>query len=140
MRIVRYGNTKRAAFKAVTFKKRLTYIARHFMAFHNGKFQQIGSFQNAAECNNLKFRGAIAPYYLADLVAVDNLKNFNAQYVIKNGKLVAENGKALFDTSKIKRRIFASVIYSALPRFCVDEPCLICTYIPFEIFSSISSL
>ncbi len=55
---------------------------------------------NAAECYNLKFRGAIAPYYLADLVAVDNLKNFNAQYVIKNGKLVAENGKALFDTSK----------------------------------------
>lgn len=55
---------------------------------------------NAAECYNLRFRGAIAPHYLADLVVVDNLKNFNAKYVIKSGKLVAENGKPLFDTSK----------------------------------------
>ena len=55
---------------------------------------------NAAECYGLKFRGGIAPFWLADLVAVDNLKNFNAQYVIKDGKLVAEKGKPLFDTSK----------------------------------------
>lgn len=55
---------------------------------------------NAAECYNLKFRGGIAPFWLADLVAVDDLKNFNAQYVIKGGKLVAEHGKPLFDTSK----------------------------------------
>ncbi len=55
---------------------------------------------NAAECYGLKFRGGIAPFWLADLVAVDNLENFKAKYVIKNGKLVAENGKPLFDTSK----------------------------------------
>lgn len=55
---------------------------------------------NAAECYGLKFRGGIAPFWLADLVAVDNLENFDAKYVIKNGKLVAENGKPLFDTSK----------------------------------------
>lgn len=55
---------------------------------------------NAAECYNLKFRGGIAPFWLADLVVVDNLKNFNAQYVIKNGKIVAQDGKPLFDTSK----------------------------------------
>lgn len=55
---------------------------------------------NAAECYNLKFRGGIAPFYLADLVAVDNLKNFNAKYVVKSGKLVAKDGKPLFDTSK----------------------------------------
>lgn len=55
---------------------------------------------NAAECYNLKFRGGIAPFWLADLVAVDDLRNFNAQYVIKGGKLVAEHGKPLFDTSK----------------------------------------
>lgn len=54
---------------------------------------------NAAECYNLKFRGGIAPFYLADLVAVDNLKNFNAKYVIKAGKIVAKDGKPLFDTS-----------------------------------------
>ncbi len=55
---------------------------------------------NAAECYSLKFRGGIAPFWLADLVAVDNLKNFNAKYVIKSGKLVAKEGKPLFDTSK----------------------------------------
>ncbi|MGN0804282.1 MAG: adenine deaminase [Candidatus Coproplasma sp.] len=55
---------------------------------------------NSAECYNLKFKGAIAPYYYADLVVVDDLKNFNAQYVFKDGKLVAEKGKPLFDTSK----------------------------------------
>jgi adenine deaminase len=55
---------------------------------------------NGAECYGLKYRGAIAPYYFADLVVVDNLKNFNAQYVFKDGKLVAKGGKPLFDTSK----------------------------------------
>ena len=55
---------------------------------------------NAAECYNLKYRGGIAPFYLADLVVVDNLKNFNAKYVLKSGKLVAKDGKPLFDTSK----------------------------------------
>lgn len=55
---------------------------------------------NCAECYGLKWRGAIAPFYLADLVAVDDLKSFNAKYVVKSGKLVAENGKPLFDTSK----------------------------------------
>ena len=54
---------------------------------------------NAAECYGLKFRGAIAPFYLADLTVVDNLKNFNAKYVFKDGKLVAKDGKPLFDTS-----------------------------------------
>ena len=55
---------------------------------------------NAAECYNLKFRGAIAPFYFADLVVVDNLQNFNAKFVFKDGKLVAKDGKPLFDTSK----------------------------------------
>lgn len=55
---------------------------------------------NAAECYNLKFRGAIAPFYLADLVAVDNLKDFNAKVVIKSGKVAAKDGKALFDAEK----------------------------------------
>lgn len=55
---------------------------------------------NCAECYGLKFRGGIAPFWLADLVVVDNLKNFNAQFVIKSGKVVAEHGKPLFDTSK----------------------------------------
>ena len=55
---------------------------------------------NAAECYNLKWRGAIAPYYFADLAVVDNLTDFNVQCVFKNGALVAEGGRPLFDTSK----------------------------------------
>lgn len=55
---------------------------------------------NCAECYGLKWRGAIAPFYLADLVAVDSLENFNAKYVFKSGKLVAKDGKPLFDTSE----------------------------------------
>lgn len=55
---------------------------------------------NAAECYNLKDRGGIAPFRLADLVAVDNLKDFNAKIVIKGGKVVAKDGKALFDAPR----------------------------------------
>ncbi len=55
---------------------------------------------NCAECYGLKYKGAIAPFWAADLVVVDNLKNFNAKYVFKDGKLVAKDGKPHFDTSK----------------------------------------
>lgn len=55
---------------------------------------------NAAECYKLEYRGAIAPFYFADLVVLDNLNDFNAQLVFKDGVLVAQNGKPLFDTSK----------------------------------------
>lgn len=55
---------------------------------------------NAAECYDLKNRGGIAPFWLADLVAVDDMKDFNARLVIKSGKLVARDGKPLFDTTK----------------------------------------
>ena len=55
---------------------------------------------NNAECYRLRYRGAIAPFYFADLVVMDNLKDFNAKMVFKDGKLVAKDGKPLFDTSK----------------------------------------
>lgn len=55
---------------------------------------------NACECYGLKNRGGIAPFWLADLVVVDDMKSFNAKLVIKNGKVVARDGKALFDTSE----------------------------------------
>lgn len=55
---------------------------------------------NNAECYSLKWRGAIAPNYFADLVVVDNLLDFNAKYVFKDGVMVGRDGKALFDTSK----------------------------------------
>lgn len=54
---------------------------------------------SVAECYGLKYRGAIAPFYLADLAVVDNLKSFNVKYVLKSGKLAAKDGKPLFDSS-----------------------------------------
>ena len=55
---------------------------------------------NAAECYNLKWRGAIAPFYFADIAVVDDLRGFNVTHVFKNGRLVAEVGKPLFDTDE----------------------------------------
>ena len=52
---------------------------------------------NAAECYGLKGKGAIAPGYMADLVVIDNLEDFNILKVFKEGKLVGENLKPLFD-------------------------------------------
>ncbi|MBO5525247.1 MAG: adenine deaminase [Clostridia bacterium] len=54
---------------------------------------------NNAECYGLRWKGAIAPHYDADLVVFDNLSDFNAALVVKDGKIVAKDGKALFDTS-----------------------------------------
>lgn len=55
---------------------------------------------NAAECYGLKWRGAIAPNYFADMAVVDDLENFNVTHVFKNGVLVAENGRPLFDSAE----------------------------------------
>ena len=62
---------------------------------------------NAAECFGLKDRGAIAPGYRADIVLLDDLKDFNVNRVWVEGKLVAEDGKYLpeikkYDISTVK--------------------------------------
>ncbi|KXG75093.1 adenine deaminase [Thermotalea metallivorans] len=51
---------------------------------------------NAAECYGLKTLGAVAPGYRADLIIIDDLQQFNVVEVYKEGKKVAENGRALF--------------------------------------------
>lgn len=52
---------------------------------------------NIAECYGLKNRGAIAPGYIADLVLFDDLEEIRPIRVYKKGKIVAENGKPLFE-------------------------------------------
>lgn len=54
---------------------------------------------NAATCYNLKNKGAIAPGYYADMLIVDDLKEFNVEKVYKKGVLVGENKKPLFKRS-----------------------------------------
>lgn len=62
---------------------------------------------NAAECFGLKDRGAIAPGYRADIVLMDDLKDFHVNRVWIEGKLVAEEGNYLpeiekYDISSVK--------------------------------------
>lgn len=52
---------------------------------------------NAAECYGLKERGAIIPSYIADFAVVDNLTDFNVECVVYEGKVVARDGKCVFD-------------------------------------------
>lgn len=56
---------------------------------------------NAAEAYRLYDRGAVAPGYQADLIVFDDLKAFNVEMVFKGGRLVAKQGKALFEVSEI---------------------------------------
>ncbi len=53
---------------------------------------QIGSL-NTAEYFGLKNLGAIAPGYKADMLILPNLKTFRPDVVIKNGNIVAQDGK-----------------------------------------------
>jgi adenine deaminase len=55
---------------------------------------------NPTECYNLGRRGIIAPSYAADIVISTDLTAQNITHVLKNGKLIAKNKKALFETEK----------------------------------------
>ncbi|HSH36524.1 adenine deaminase [Schnuerera sp.] len=65
---------------------------------------------NAAECYGLKGKGAIAPGYLADMVVIDNLEDFNILEVYKAGELKGKDKEALFnlenrDNSRMKNTV-----------------------------------
>lgn len=51
---------------------------------------------NAAECYRLVGKGAIAPSFDADIAVFDDLKDFRCALTLKGGRVVAENGHALF--------------------------------------------
>ncbi len=48
---------------------------------------------NTARHYNLRSMGAISPGYKADMVVIDDLANFNIKMVIKDSKVVAEEGE-----------------------------------------------
>jgi adenine deaminase len=50
---------------------------------------------NAARYHRLQDRGAVAPGYLADVVAVEDLERFHPVRVWKSGALAAEDGEAI---------------------------------------------
>lgn len=55
---------------------------------------------NASECFRLYDRGAIAPGYTANIVLLDDLKDFHVNKVWMHGNLVAEDGKYLLPITK----------------------------------------
>ncbi len=57
---------------------------------------------NVAEAFGLRERGAVAPGYLADLVVVDNLRDFTPLVVFKSGRIVAEEGKLLREIPRLR--------------------------------------
>ena len=57
---------------------------------------------NAAEYFGLKRLGAIAPGYIANLIVIDNLSEFNVDMAFHCGELVAEGGKAFFKAGKYR--------------------------------------
>lgn len=56
---------------------------------------------NVARCYNLQGVGAIAPGYKADMVVLNDLDNLEVFQVYKEGKLIAREGKALFEIKSI---------------------------------------
>ena len=54
---------------------------------------------NAAECFGLREKGAIAPGYQADIVLMKDLEQFETEKVWIGGKLTAEDGRYLPETS-----------------------------------------
>ncbi|MDD4504637.1 MAG: adenine deaminase [Clostridiaceae bacterium] len=56
---------------------------------------------NVARCYNLERIGAIAPGYKADMVVLNDLKDLEIYQVYKEGKLIAQEGKSLFDIKSI---------------------------------------
>jgi adenine deaminase len=55
---------------------------------------------NAAECFNLKNKGAVAPGYDADFLLVNNLEELDITETFVNGKSVAEKGEVTYDQKK----------------------------------------
>lgn len=63
-----------------------------------------------AEYFRLLDLGGLSPGKSADIVIVDDLRNFRAEIVLINGRLVAKNGKYLGDTFKKTPKVTAGAI------------------------------
>lgn len=57
---------------------------------------------NTAEYFGLKNLGAIAPGYKADLLILPDLKSFKPNFVLKNGKIIVENGKLIAEMEEFE--------------------------------------
>lgn len=67
---------------------------------------------NAARIYGLEKKGAVVPGYMADIVVVDDLKDFNVSMVYKSGNLVCESGKMTGGERKISKKPQDSIMNS----------------------------
>jgi adenine deaminase len=73
---------------------------------------------NACEIYGMKNKGAIAPSYVADIVIADDLSLTSISQVYKNGVLVCENGKALFECEAVDASAVTNTVH--LPNITAD--------------------
>ena len=73
---------------------------------------------NAARYFKLDKIGAIAPGYKADMLIFEDLQNWQPQSVYIDGKLVSENGRALFEKELPKAQLNKKII---LPELTADN-------------------
>ena len=73
---------------------------------------------NPCEIYGIKKHGAVAPSYAADIVVADDLQLGRIDKVYKDGVLVAENGKALFETTQPDTSKVINTVH--LPKITAD--------------------
>lgn len=73
---------------------------------------------NACEIYGMKNKGAVAPSYIADIVVADDLSLTKISQVYKNGILVCENGKALFECESVNDSNVTDTVH--LPEISAD--------------------
>ncbi|MBW2064136.1 MAG: adenine deaminase [Deltaproteobacteria bacterium] len=82
----------------------LDYIVRRAVEWGLDPFTAIQmATLNPAEYFGLRERGAVAPGFRADIIVIDNLESFRVEKVFKDGELVAEGGRAIWDPGDISR-------------------------------------
>jgi adenine deaminase len=78
---------------------------------------------NTARCYNLERVGAIAPGYKADMVVLNDLESLEVYQVYKEGKLIAQEGTALFEIKSINdSKMRNSVNIKPLDEDCFSIP------------------
>lgn len=65
---------------------------------------------NPARCYRLRDIGAIAPGYDADLIVFDDFDHFTVEKVFKKGILVAENGRACFESAQVDSKVVRDTV------------------------------
>ena len=76
---------------------------------------------NTARYFNLRSMGAVAPSYKADLVVLDDLESFSIRMVVKDGRIVVEDGKFVGSLQGRIPNIPDVVGHVKLPKFTLDD-------------------